>query len=78
MLSPARNLFTDSLLLASILYRSDDARIKKHTLRLLPGFSDPKFFKNDSQRAELGESVLEKVQADKGRKKQPIGALKDS
>jgi hypothetical protein len=76
MLPAERNLYTDSLLLAGVLQCHDDARVRGYACRrLLPVFSDPKFLKDDSHRTELGESILEKVQADKGRKKEPICAL---
>jgi len=76
MFSSARDLLTDSLLLAGVLRRPDEARIKNTKDQLLPALLDSKFFQDDSQRTKLGESELKKVQADEGRKKEPVCALK--
>ncbi len=62
MLSAARDLLTDSLLLAGVMQRSDDERIKKMTTRrLLSVFQDPELFKDESHGTKLGEAELEKV-----------------
>ena len=68
MLSTARVLLADRLLLAGVLQCHNDTRIKSNNYRLLPLFLNPELFQDDSHGTKLGKSKLEKVKADKSRK----------